>query len=122
MVLEGSEVKSILNGQVVMTGAFCRLDDGEIFLFELDIAPYEQATAYKPERRRRIKLLLHTKEISLIKRKAEEKGLAIIPLKIYFKNRRAKVEIAIASGKKHYDKRESIAKKDQARARQRGED
>lgn len=122
MVLEGSEVKSILNGQVVMTGAFCRLDNGEVFLCELDITPYEQATAYKPERRRRIKLLLHSREIGLIKRRAEEKGLSIIPLKIYFKNRRAKVEIAIAKGKKHYDKRESIAKKDQARARQRGED
>ncbi len=122
MVLEGSEVKSILRGQVVMTGSFCRLEAGELFLHELDIAPYEQATSYRPERRRKIKLLLHKSEIGLIKRRAEERGLAIIPLKIYFKNRRAKVEIAIGKGKKAYDKRESIAKKDLERERQRRDD
>lgn len=108
IVLEGSEVKSVLSGKASLAGAFCRVDDGEVWIFEMDIAPYPQAGAYRPERDRKRKLLLHKREIALLRRKADERGLAIIPLKVYFKNRRVKVEIAVAKGKKQYDKRDKI--------------
>jgi SsrA-binding protein len=108
IVLEGSEVKSVLAGKASLAGAFCRVDDEEVWVHEMDIAPYAQAGAYRPERDRRRKLLLHRREIVLLRRKAEEKGFSIIPLKMYFKNRRVKVEIAIARGKRQYDKRDKI--------------
>ena len=108
VVLEGSEVKSILAGKSSLAGAFCRVEDGEVWVFEMDIAPYEKAGAYRPERDRKRKLLLHKREIELLRRKADEKGLSIIPTKLYFKNRRVKLEIAIARGKKQYDKRDKI--------------
>jgi len=108
IVLEGSEVKSVLAGKASLAGAFCRVDDEEVWVHEMDIAPYEQAGAYRPERDRRRKLLLHRREIVLLRRRAEEKGFSIIPLKMYFKNRRVKLEIAIARGKRQYDKREKI--------------
>ena len=108
MVLEGSEVKSVLAGKASLAGAFCRVEDDEIWVYELDIAPYEKSAAYQPSRDRRRKLLLHRREIAMIRRKADEKGLAIIPTQMYFKNRRVKLEIAIAKGKKQYDKRDKI--------------
>jgi len=109
MVLEGSEVKSVLAGKASLAGAFCRVEDGEMWIYEMDIAPYEQAGAYRPERDRRRKLLLHRREIVLLRRRAEEKGFSIIPLKVYFSSRRVKVQIAVARGKRQYDKREKIA-------------
>lgn len=115
VVLVGSEVKSVFLGRVNMTDAFVRMHNGEAWLMELDIEPYEHSTAYKPERRRDRKLLLHAKEIALIDRKSMEKGLTIVPTKIYFKNGRVKVEIALAKGKKHYDKRDQLAKDDARR-------
>jgi SsrA-binding protein len=108
IVLEGSEVKSVLAGKASLAGAFCRVEDGEVWVFEMDIAPYEKAGAYRPERDRKRKLLLHKREIDLLRRRADEKGLAIIPTKLYFKNRRVKIEIAIARGKRQYDKRDKI--------------
>lgn len=108
IVLEGSEVKSILAGKASLAGAFCRVEEGELWVYEMDIAPYEKAGAYRPERDRRRKLLLHKREISMLRRGADEKGLSIIPTKLYFKNRRVKLEIAIARGKKQYDKRDKI--------------
>jgi SsrA-binding protein len=108
IVLEGSEVKSILAGKASLAGAFCRVEEGELWVFEMDIAPYEKASTHRPDLDRKRKLLLHKKEISLLRRKADEKGLAIIPTKLYFRNRRVKIEIAIARGKKQYDKREKI--------------
>ena len=115
IMLAGAEVKSVLRGKVNLAGAFCRFVDGELWLMELDIAPYEMATAFVPDRRRRRKLLMHRREIHLIRRRSEERGLALIPTKVYFKNRRVKVEIAIARGKRAHDKREAIAKKDALR-------
>lgn len=108
IVLEGSEVKSVLAGKASLAGAFCRVDEDEVWVHEMDIAPYEQAGAYRPERDRRRKLLLHRREVLLLRRRADEKGFSIIPLKMYFKNRRVKVEIAIARGKRQYDKRDKI--------------
>lgn len=108
IVLVGSEVKSILKGKANFSGAFCRIKNGEIWLEDMDIAPYEMASAFTPERKRPRKLLMHKREIELIRRKSEEKGLTIIPTKIYFKNGKVKVEIAIAKKKKRFDKREKL--------------
>lgn len=119
VVLVGSEVKSVWLGRVNMTDAFVRILNGEAWLMELDIEPYEHATAYKPERRRDRKLLLHRKEIELIQRRAHEKGLTIVPTKIYFNHGRVKVEICLARGKKQYDKREQLAKDDARREMER---
>ncbi|MDQ2986313.1 MAG: SsrA-binding protein SmpB [Armatimonadota bacterium] len=108
IVLEGSEVKSVLAGKASLAGAFCRVEDNELWVHEMDIAPYDKASVYQPTRDRRRKLLLHRREISLLRRRAEEKGFSIIPIRMYFKNRRVKVEIAIARGKRQYDKRDKI--------------
>lgn len=121
IVLVGSEVKSILAGKANLQGGYCRIEDGEMWLLDVDVAPYEKASSFTAERLRKRKLLLHKREISLIRRKSEERGLSIIPTRIYFSNGRVKVEIAIARGRKRHDKREAIAKKDERRARQRGD-
>jgi SsrA-binding protein len=84
------------------------VDDGEVWVFEMDIAPYDKAGAYRPERDRKRKLQLHKKEISLLRRRADEKGLAINPTTLYIKNRSIKLEIAFARGKRQYDKRDKI--------------
>lgn len=120
MVLVGSEVKSLYLGRASMVDAYVRIVDGEAWLYSFDIEPYVFSTSWKPERRRDRKLLLNKSELRLIQRKTEEKGLALVPTKVYFKARKAKVEIALARGKKTYDKRESLKEKDQARARARG--
>jgi SsrA-binding protein len=104
-----------------MTDAYCDIKGGELWLVNLDIEPYKYAaTAYVPERRRDRKLLMHRKEIDLIARRSQEKGLAIVPLKIYFKNGRAKLELALARGKKQYDKRQSLKEKDERRSLRKG--
>jgi SsrA-binding protein len=116
LALQGAEVKSVFAGKVNMTDAYCTVKGTELWLVNLDIEPYKNAaTAYVPERRRDRKLLMHRKEIDLIDRRAQEKGLAIVPLKIYFKNGRAKLELALARGKRQYDKREALKKKDERR-------
>jgi SsrA-binding protein len=115
IALVGAEVKSVWNGRVNMTDAYCLVRDGELWLMELDIEPYEFTTNFAPERRRDRKLLLHKKEIILIDRRSMEKGLAIIPTKMYFKKGRVKVEIALGRGKKSYDKRDTLAAKDERR-------
>jgi SsrA-binding protein len=115
IALVGSEVKSVWNGRVNMTDAYCLVRDGELWLMELDIEPYEFTTSFAPPRRRERKLLLHKKEIVLIDRRSMEKGLAIVPTKMYFKGGRVKVEIALGRGKKSYDKRDTLAAKDERR-------
>lgn len=119
VALVGSEVKSIWLGRVNMTDAYCRVQNGEMWIFELDVEPYDHATAYKPERRRERKLLLHRKEIELIARKSQEKGLTIVPIRIYFSRGRVKIEIALARGKRQYDKRQQLAKDDVRRETER---
>lgn len=123
IALQGSEVKSVFAGNVNMTDAYCVIKGNELWLMNLDIEPYRHtATAFVPERRRDRKLLLHRKEIDLIQRRSQEKGLSIIPTKVYFKNGRAKVEIALARGKRQYDKREALKKKDERRSVAKGLD
>lgn len=123
IALQGSEVKSVFAGNVNLTDAYCQVKDGELWVVNLDIEPYRNtASAFVPARRRDRKLLMHKKEIALIARRSQEKGLSIVPFKVYFKNGRAKLELALARGKKQYDKREAIKKKDERRAHQKGLD
>lgn len=115
IVLIGSEVKSIYQGRANLTDAYCQIKDGEIWLINSDVEPYTHSTYFQPERRRDRKLLMHRKEIALIDRRSSEKGLTIIPTKMYFTHGKVKVQIALARGKRSYDKREAIAKKETRR-------
>jgi len=115
VVLVGSEVKSLYLGKAHLTDAYCRVINGELFLMNADIEPYDKATVFQHERRRDRKLLMHRKEIVNIDRKSMEKGLALIPLAMYFKNGRVKVEVGIGRGKALYDKRDKLAKEDTRR-------
>lgn len=115
IVLAGAEVKSLYLGRAHLTDAYCRIQGSELWIYNFDIEPYDKAAHFQPERRRDRKLLMHRREIDNLDRKSMEKGLSIIPSRVYFKNGRVKVEIALARGKAHYDKRESIAKKDERR-------
>jgi len=113
--LRGSEIKSIRAGQVSIKEAYVRVDGEEAWLVDAHIAPYIQANRYNHEPRRPRKLLLHKKEINRLYDDVRRKGVTIIPTQIYLKDGRAKVEIAIARGKKKYDKRQAIAKRDAQR-------
>ena len=113
--LQGSEIKSIRAGQMSLAEAYVRIDGREAWLVDAHIAPYEQASQFNHDPRRARRLLLHRDEIRRLWNEVRQKGVTIIPVKMYLINGRAKVEIAIAKGKKLYDKREDIAKKDQKR-------
>lgn len=115
MALQGSEIKSIRAGQISLAEAYVRIDGYEAWLEDAHIAPYEQASIFNHEPRRPRKLLLHSSEIRKLWNTVRQKGVTIIPLSVYLKNGRAKVEIAIAKGKKLYDKRAEIAKRDAQR-------
>lgn len=115
IVLKGSEIKSIRAGQISLAQAYVRIDRGEAWLVDCHIAPYEQAGVFNHDPRRPRKLLLHRKEISRLYEEVRLKGVTIIPLRVYLKGGRAKVEIAVAKGKKTHDKRQAIAKRDQQR-------
>jgi len=112
IALAGSEVKSVYLGRAHLADAYCRMTEGELFLLNCDIEPYEFANNYAPERRRDRKLLLHRREIGLLGRRSQEKGLAIVPTRMYFRNGKVKVEIALARGKAEYDKRKKIEEKE----------
>lgn len=112
LVLQGSEIKSIRAGQISLAEAYVRLDGHEAWLIDAHIAPYEQASINNHEPRRPRKLLLHSSEIRKLYMDIRQKGVTIIPIKVYLKNGRAKIEIAVAKGKKNYDKRAAIAKRD----------
>jgi SsrA-binding protein len=109
IVLAGSEVKSLFHGRGNLADGYCKVQNTELWLVNLDIEPYEHSSHFQPDRRRERKLLLHKREIELIQRRSQEKGLTIVPTRIYFKNGKAKVEVALARGKREYDKREQIA-------------
>ncbi len=111
IVLQGTEVKSLRAGRASLVDAFGEIEDGEIFLHALHIPTYAQGTWTNHEVRRRRKLLLHRMEIDKIDAKVREKGYTLVPLSMYFKDGRAKVELALAKGKKAYDKRQSIAER-----------
>ena len=112
MVLLGTEVKSLRDGRANLKDSYAKIKKGEVFLYDLHISPYTHGNSnnHDPERVR--KLLLHNHEIRRLTGKTKERGYSIIPLKIYFKDGRAKVEIALAQGKKLYDKRDSIKQKE----------
>lgn len=112
MVLTGTEVKSLRLGKVNIKESFCRIKDGEIFINNMNISPYEQGNRENVDPTRVRKLLLHREEINKIIRKVEEKGLSLVPTKIYLKDSRVKLEIGIGRGKKLHDKRESLKQKE----------
>lgn len=116
IVLTGSEIKSVRAGKVNLRGSYARVFRDEVILYESHIASYEQSGKFfnhEPTRPR--KLLLHRREISRLDGLVRQKGLTLVPLKIYFKGRMAKLELGVARGKKSYDKREDIAKRDAQR-------
>ncbi|MCC6956421.1 MAG: SsrA-binding protein SmpB [Anaerolineales bacterium] len=115
IVLQGSEIKSIRAGQLSLAEAYVRVDGEEAWLEDAHIAPYEQASIFNHEPRRPRRLLLHKKEIRKLWNEVRQKGVTIVPTRVYLKNGRAKVEIAVAKGKKLYDKRQSIAQRDAER-------
>ena len=115
IVLQGSEIKSIRAGQVSLTEAFVQTDGEDAWLMNAHISPYEQANRFNHDPVRPRRLLLHKKEIRKLWDDVRQKGMTIIPTRIYLKGGRAKVEIALARGKKTYDKRETIAKRDRER-------
>ncbi|MBX3426282.1 MAG: SsrA-binding protein SmpB [Pirellulales bacterium] len=113
--LVGSEVKSLRAGQVSLDEAYGRMDKGEVWLVGCDIAEYKNSNWLNHEPRRRRKLLLHRREINKFAGKAYEKNITLVPLKMYFKNGRAKLLLGLCKGKKTYDKRESLKQKDMQR-------
>lgn len=119
VVLHGTEVKSLRMGQCSIKEAFIRIEDGEMWVYGMHISPYEKGNIMNKDPLRVRKLLLHKKEIDKIAGNTKEKGITIMPLKVYFKGSLVKMEIGIAKGKKLYDKRNDIAKKDQKREAER---
>ncbi len=119
LALQGSEIKSIRAGQMSITEAYVEVDGRNAWLVEAHIAPYEQANRFNHDPKRRRRLLLHKKEIRELWNAVRQKGVTIVPTRVYLKNGRAKLEIAIAKGKKLYDKREAIARRDAERERER---
>ena len=115
IVLQGSEIKSIRAGQISIKEAYIQIEDQEAWLINAHIAPYEQASYLGHEPRRKRKLLLHRREIDRLWDAIRRKGLTIVPTRVYLKNGRAKIEIAVGRGKKQYDKRHDIAKRDAQR-------
>jgi SsrA-binding protein len=109
IALIGSEVKSVFLGHAHLSDAYCRFSNGEMFLINMDIEPYANASVGAHERRRDRKLLLHRKQLNLIDRRSLEKGLAIIPLRVYFNHGKVKVEVGLGRGKRKYEKRDKIA-------------
>ncbi|MGI6295395.1 MAG: SsrA-binding protein SmpB [Armatimonadota bacterium] len=121
LVLSGTEVKSIRAGQASITEAYCKVEDGEVFIHGMHIAPFEQGNRWNVDPLRPRKLLLNKSEINRISRQLAEKGLTLIPLKVFFNRGYAKISIGLARGKKLWDKRESIAQRDSDRERMRQE-
>ena len=119
IALHGTEVKSLRMGKCSDKESFIRVENGEVFIYGMHISPYEKGNIFNKDPLRPRKLLLHKAEINKMIGKTKEKGMAIVPLKVYFKGSLVKVEIGLARGKKLYDKRNDIAKKDQQREAQR---
>ena len=113
--LAGTEVKSLRMGKCSIKESFVRIENGEVFIYGMHISPYEKGNIFNKDPLRPRKLLLHKYEINKLLGKTKEKGIAIVPLKVYFKGSLVKVEIGLAKGKKLYDKRQDIVKKDQQR-------
>lgn len=119
--LRGSEIKSVRNGQISINEAYVETNGKEAWLVECHIAPYEQASHFQHDPKRPKRLLLHKREIRQLWNESRKKGVTIVPVSVYLKDGRAKVEIALAKGKKLYDKRQTIAKRDAQREIERQE-
>ena len=119
IALAGTEVKSLRMGKCSIKEAFIRVENRELFVYGMHISPYEKGNIFNKDPLRIRKLLMHKYEINRISSKLQEKGLTLVPLKVYFSNSRVKVEVGLARGKKLYDKRQDIAKKDQRREAER---
>jgi len=115
LVLEGTEVKSLREGRVNLKDSYARIKNGEVYLISAHISPYAFGTHRNHEPERERKLLLHRREIRRLYGKTQEKGFTLVPLAIYFKNGRAKLELGLGRGKAKYDKREAIKKKQEQR-------
>ena len=112
IVLLGTEVKSIREGRVNLRDSFARVEDGEVFLYNVNISPYSHRGYADHEPLRRRKLLLHREEIRKLIGKTVEKGMTLVPVRLYYKNGRVKVAVSLAKGKKEYDKRETIKRRE----------
>ena len=112
IVLLGTEVKAIREGRVNLRDSFARVEDGEVFLYNVNISPYSHRGYADHEPLRRRKLLLHRDEIRKLIGKTVEKGMTLVPVRLYYKNGRVKVAVSLAKGKKEYDKRETIKRRE----------
>ena len=119
IALAGTEVKSLRMGKCSIKESFLRIENGEVYIYGMHISPYEKGNIFNKDPLRVRKLLLHDYEIRKLQNQIKEKGYTLVPLQVYFKNSLVKVEIGLARGKKLYDKRQDIAKKDQHREAQR---
>jgi len=115
IALKGTEVKSIRQGKVNIKESYASIEDGEVFVNGMHISPYEQGNIYNVDPLRKRKLLLHKKEIRRLSSNIQLQGYTLVPLSVYIRNGKVKIELALAKGKKLYDKRETIAKKDAER-------
>lgn len=115
IVLVGTEVKSLRGGKCSIKEAFVRIENGEVFIYQMHIPPYEQGNIFNRDSRRTRKLLMHKAEINKLLGKVKEKGYTIVPVKVYFSGSKVKLQISLARGKKLYDKRADIKKKDMQR-------
>ncbi len=119
VALHGTEVKSMRMGKCSIKESFIRIENGEVFVYGMHVSPYEKGNIFNKDPLRVKKLLMHKYEINKLAGKVAEKGYTLVPLQVYFKDGKAKVEIGLARGKKLYDKRNDIAKKDQLREAER---
>ena len=117
--LYGTEVKSIRMGKCSIKEAFVRIENGQVYIYGMHISPYEKGNIFNKDPLRQRKLLMHRREIDKLLSKIKEKGFTLVPLQVYFKGSLVKVEIGLARGKKVYDKRDDIAKKDAKREMER---
>lgn len=115
IALHGTEVKSMRMGKCSIKESFIRIEDGEVFVYGMHVSPYEKGNLFNKDPLRVKKLLMHRSEINKLQGRIKEKGYTLVPLQVYFSRGKVKVEIGLARGKKLYDKREDIAKKDQRR-------
>ncbi len=115
VVLKGTEVKSVRLGKVQLIDSYVRVEDGEVFLHGVHISPYEFGNRFNVDPRRRRKLLVHKAEIRRLRRQVLEKGMALVPLTVYLKRGRVKIEIGVCRGKKSFDKRQTLRERDAKR-------
>ena len=116
VVLSGTEVKSIRQGAVNLKDSFCQVKDGELWLYGVHISPYEKGNIFNKDPRRTRKLLMHRREILRLQSVVQREGLTLVPLTLYFKDTKVKVEVGLCKGKKLYDKRATAAERDSRRA------